>query len=571
MKTRKTSLFTIIFISLGTLLLLTGYIKISGIENRADNADLTLSVGQLQIPVLLNREDNPVLSMCIEVKDEKQSFSVQEIKLSMAGTTRLEDIELVRIFYTKADSIFNTSQKYGEIIPDEKNIKITGDWELKPGRNYFWVSYKLKSDADLLHKVDASCEEIILGSGIKLKPNLNSSAITMRIGVALRQPWDDGVHTYRIPGLATTQKGTLLGIYDVRRTKAAGRDLQGDIDIGLCRSTDGGQTWAPMRIILDKGIWGSLPQKYNGISDACILVDDNSDNIFVAALWMHGLINRDGQFLEGLTYKNNEWNHQWRDKGSQPGFGVKQTSQFMITRSIDDGKTWEEPKNLTTLLKKKEWWLFAPAPGNGITLSDGTLVFPTQGRDAEGLPFSNITYSKDGGLTWNTSNPAFHNTTESTVVQLSDGSLMLNVRDNRNRTIKGEHNGRAVAITKDMGETWLKHPTSHKTLKEPVCMASLHKHVYVENGERKSILLFSNPNDQYRRKNMTIKVSFDDGMTWPEKYWFLLDEGQDIVWRGYYSCLTSVDNEHIGILYGGSQPWLVFEKIALNELLKIKN
>ncbi|HRU57475.1 MAG TPA: sialidase family protein, partial [Bacteroidales bacterium] len=59
--------------------------------------------------------------------------------------------------------------------------------------------------------------------------------------------------------------------------------------------------------------------------------------------------------------------------------------------------------------------------------------------------------------------------------------------------------------------------------------------------------------------------SFDDGLTWPEEYYFLLDEGTG---RGY-SCLTSVDERTIGILYESSQADLVFESIPLEELLKI--
>lgn len=73
------------------------------------------------------------------------------------------------------------------------------------------------------------------------------------------------------------------------------------------------------------------------------------------------------------------------------------------------------------------------APGNGITLRDGTLVMPTQGRDATGLPFSNIIFSKDHGKTWTVSSHARTNTTECAVAELADGSLLLNMRDNLNR------------------------------------------------------------------------------------------------------------------------------------------
>jgi len=235
----------------------------------------------------------------------------------------------------------------------------------------------------------------------------------------------------------------------------------------------------------------------------------------------------------------------------------------LIAKSSDDGKTWSEPINLTEMCKKEAWWLWAPAPGNGITLKDGTLVLPTQGRDKNGLPFSNITYSKDSGKTWKTSNPAYSNTTECAVVELDNGVLMLNMRDNRNEKEKGATNGRAIAITTNLGDTWTEHATSHGALQEPVCMASLYKHEYTVDGKKQSVLIFSNPNTKQGRYNITIKASLDQGKTWPEKYWLLLDEGYG---RGY-SSLTSVDEQTIGIFYESSQADMTFQKIELKELL----
>ncbi len=75
-----------------------------------------------------------------------------------------------------------------------------------------------------------------------------------------------------------------------------------------------------------------------------------------------------------------------------------------------------------------------------------------------------------------------------------------------------------------MGETWQEHETSHGALIEPVCMASIHKHEFSEGGAKKSVLFFSNPNSKDGRHHMTIKVSFDNGETWPEENWMLLDE-----------------------------------------------
>ena len=199
---------------------------------------------------------------------------------------------------------------------------------------------------------------------------------------------------------------------------------------------------------------------------------------------MHGLLDKDGKWIEGLNENSTNWTHQWKGRGSQPGTGLKETSQFMIAKSTDDGLSWGFPDNITSKTKRPEWWLFAPAPGQGITLTDGTLVFPTQGRDENGLPFSNITYSKDHGKTWVTSNPAYQDVTECSVVQLGDGALMLNMRDNRNRGNK-DVNGRRICTTIDLGESWKEHPTSRRALVEPTCMASLHRHEYMEEGKKK--------------------------------------------------------------------------------------
>lgn len=85
---------------------------------------------------------------------------------------------------------------------------------------------------------------------------------------------------------------------------------------------------------------------------------------------MHGVINSQGVWLKDLNENSNEWNHQWRNKGSQLGLNPYETSQFLITKSSDDGKTWSEPVNLTKMCKKPEWWLWAPAQGHGITLKE---------------------------------------------------------------------------------------------------------------------------------------------------------------------------------------------------------
>ena len=400
------------------------------------------------------------------------------------------------------------------------NLKLEGEY----------VIGSLAGDFNLLDEVKLQFEGIEFEGGSLFRQPLEA---TFRAAHPIHRQGEMACHTTRIPAITRTKKGTLLGVYDLRYNSA--KDLQEHIDIGLSRSTDGGQTWEKPRAIMDMGDFGGKPQKENGCSDPNILVDPASGRIFVSAVWTHG----------------KPGTHQWVGKGSEPGYGINQSSQFMMVYSDDDGLTWSKPENWTKRLKKKEWHLFAPAPGNGISLRDGTLVMPTQGRDAEGRPFSNITWSKNGGKSWTVSRPARGNTTECSVVELGDGRLMLNMRDNRNRSDKTSTNGRAVAVTEDLGQTWKKHSSDHGALPEPTCMASLIGH----KGE----LYFSNPHHKSVRSHTTIQRSRDQGVTWSEKNHVLLDEGRG---KGY-SSLVMIDDETIGILYESSRANLVFQKLLL--------
>ncbi|WP_236017498.1 exo-alpha-sialidase [Roseivirga sp. E12] len=350
--------------------------------------------------------------------------------------------------------------------------------------------------------------------------------------VIVRNHGDSEVDTYRIPGLVTSKKGTLIAVYDMRRNGAV--DLQEDVDIGMSRSTDKGDSWEPMKVIMDMGEWGGLPENQNGIGDPSVLVDEQTGTIWVAAVWAHG-----------HPGERNWW-------ASKPGMSPKTTSQFMLTKSEDDGLTWSQPINITSQVKEPKWHLLLQGPGKGITMSNGMLVFPAQFKDENEMPHSTIIYSQDRGETWEIGTGAKPNTTESQVVELEDGSLMLNMRDNRGGS-------RSVYTTQDMGKTWTEHPTSRSALVEPVCMASLIKHNY----RGKEYLLFSNPNSVEKRENMTIKLSSDMGSTWPEAHQLLLDKG---IGRGY-SCMTSINEETIGILYESSFADLVFQKVRISDLL----
>ncbi len=172
--------------------------------------------------------------------------------------------------------------------------------------------------------------------------------------------------------------------------------------------------------------------------------------------------------------------------------------------------------------------------------------------------FSTIILSRDHGTTWTVSSPSAIGNSECQAVQLDDGSILLNARTARPTKF------RSVWVTDDLGKTWRPHETHRKSLIEPNCNGSLLRFDYQEEGEPKNVLLFANPRSQTGRDHHSIQVSFDGGLTWPEKYRLLLDEGRG---NGYPS-MTRVDASHVGIVYEGSQAHLVFEKLSLSELLK---
>ena len=327
----------------------------------------------------------------------------------------------------------------------------------------------------------------------------------------VRKQGDDNVHTYRIPGLACSTKGTLLAVFDLRHKHSG--DLPADIDVGLMRSTDMGKTWQKMQVVMDYDK-NEKDARGNGVGDPSILVDRKTGNIFVAALWSKG---------------NRGWN------GSGPGLTPEETGQFVIAKSSDDGLTWAKPMNISATLKGRDakWRLCFQGPGRGIQLQDVTLVFPAQYRDADAVAHSCFIYSKDGGESWAISAPAIPGkkpTSESMIAQLPDGNLVLTMRD---ESRPGKRAWSAYEWKGDLGsgkwsEPWWVNP-------DPTCMASLVSHP-------RGLLLFSNPNSSRQRIALTIRASTDGGKTWSTGK--LLDERPC-----QYSSMTVLPDGSIGVLY----------------------
>ena len=521
----------------------------------------SLYVREQQIPILIDRTDNVLLEMRIPAQ---KGDVLNKLTLSFGEGTNMSDIKAVRLFYSGVEAPSREGIHFGpityitgftprgsraedssysikqdEVVAPNRSLTLTSRQPMIKGINYFWVSIEMKPETSLLSRVSFSLQEaVISGKAVDITWCGKADA-PRRVGVGVRLGGDDGSAAFRIPGLVTTNKGTLLGVYDIRYNSSV--DLQEKVDIGVSRSTDKGQTWEKMRVAMTFGTTGGLPHSQNGVGDPSILVDERTNTIWIVAAWTHGMGN-------GRAW----WN-------SMPGMTSDETAQLMMVKSMDDGKTWSEPINITSQVKDPSWYFLLQGPGRGITMKDGTLVFPFQYIDSTRVPNAGIMYSKDRGETWHLHNLARVNTTEAQVAEVEPGVLMLNMRDNRGGS-------RAVAITKDLGKTWSEHPSSRSALPEPVCMASLIKVDAKDNITGKKLLLFSNPNTTNGRHHITIKASLDGGLTWPAEHQVLLDEAEG--WG--YSCLSMIDRETVGIFYESSVAHMTFQAIKLADLITLK-
>ena len=423
--------------------------------------------------------------------------------------------------------------------PKDGPVLLSFHTPLTADENYLYVSMEIdsrKTDLSDVFRCEVGSLTLDDGGGPRKVEIRQHGFSERRLGVAVRDHGWDGVDSYRIPGLVCIPKGTLVAVYDIRRDSSS--DLNGDIDIGVSRSTDGGRTWEKMRVAMDMGEAGGLPQGQNGIGDPCILVDNNTGELLLAGIWSHG---RGGGYAIF---------------SSRTGMDPADVSQMMLCRSKDDGKTWSKPENITAQVKASYESVCFQGPGAGITMQDGTLVFPAQWWDAGKTPSAGIIYSRDHGKTWQRCGQTVPHTCECQVAEIAPGVLMLNMRNHGT-----PDHARKVFISEDMGDTWQSHP-SNNTLNEPVCQASLLKIPADGNDLGKDLLFFSNPASNPGARNLiTLRASTDLGQTWP--YSLLLDEEHG--WG--YSCIAPVDAQTVGILYESSAAQLVFQRIRLRELL----
>jgi sialidase-1 len=320
----------------------------------------------------------------------------------------------------------------------------------------------------------------------------------------------DGYHTFRIPAIVVTNKGTLLAFCEGRKT--GGGDA-GNIDTVVSRSTDGGKTWSEPQVVWDDGD--------NTCGNPAPVVDRDTGTIWLPLTWNLGT-DKEKQIMEG--------------KSQEP-------RQVYVTSSTDDGVTWAKPTKISESVRKPHWRWYATGPGNAIQLKRGAhkgrLLIPanhSDHTDPEKHPYrSHVFWSDDHGKTWQLGGVHEDRTNESAVVELADGSVLQSMRSYHKK------NNRAVSVSTDGGKTW--GPVRlDDALQTPVCQGSVLRFTWPDaSGDGKSRILFSCPKGS-KRTNLTVWESFDEGKTWPvskEIY-----DGSSA-----YSNLVDLDGGRIGVLY----------------------
>ena len=349
---------------------------------------------------------------------------------------------------------------------------------------------------------------------------------------------------YHIPGVVVTAKGTVLAWCEARK-RAAGVSDWDDIRILLRRSTDDGKTWSAAKSIAD--IPG--PKTKNPFAVKMKNVDPNdvtyNNPVLIAS--KNGIVH----MLFCLEYE-----------------------RCFYQRSEDDGLSRSKPIELTATFeafkKAYAWKVLATGPNHSIELKTGRLLVPVwlstgEGGNAHRPSVTATIYSDDQGKTWNAGDIAvpctdeWTNPNETVAIELNDGRVMLNVRS------ESKAHRRLITTSPDGATQWSP-PQFDDALLEPICMAGIVR--YDHAGQR--LILFSNPHNleggrggqpepgkSRARKNLSIKLSRDEGSTWPVNK--LLENGPSM-----YSDLAVTPTGIILCFYGrGTQPGFAGSSLTL--------
>lgn len=323
---------------------------------------------------------------------------------------------------------------------------------------------------------------------------------------------EDGVFAYFVYGLSVTSKGTILAFAEARITSGAD---DGAHHIVMKRSTDQGLSFSKSKVILES-------KKGQSWANPTVVQDQKTKEIFI-------------------FYALNKEN---------------KSSEVYYQTSKDDGQSWSEAKEVTSLFKNNRhgWTFHVPGPGHGIQLKNGRLIVPVWHRKAIDFPTSqrlygvNCIYSDDHGKTWKIgADTPVGELNESQIIAQKNGDILL-----IGRTINSKMGVyQAKVYSRNGGESW-----SEKLEYDPF-LSGRPCDIGLTNYPKKSgTYLLSQPANQKQRKELTIRMSDDDGKTWPINK-ILEREGST------YSDLAVLPDHTVICLYGNGGVAHMPKKVTL--------
>ncbi|WP_136604442.1 sialidase family protein [Paenibacillus dokdonensis] len=440
--------------------------------------------------------------------------------------------------------------------------------------------------------------------------NIKNDSFTKMKPVTVFAPGMFGSAAYRIPSLLTTRKGTLIAGIDVRW--AGTQDNPNHISLAIRRSTDEGETWRDIQLLVEypgEGADGAAA------IDSALLEDRITGTLWMLyshtpggiGLWASQQslgFNEDGLRLlydeSGQEYILNV-NGEVTDKtGANTNYVVKdngdvlfngeysgniylkediqprslleaRTSFLQVIKSEDDGITWSKPIELNAQVKKSWMKFIGAGPGRGLQLTAdrhrGRLVFPVYFTNQDMFMSNSIIYSDDHGQTWQmgespndgrmwegemlsaeTMKSFSAQLTESQVVEMDNGDLKILMRNH------AATKRTAVAVSKDGGQSWGEVSFASELI-DPICQATVIN--YPDLGDGKLRLIWANPADPDNRILGTVRLSEDGGHTWT--YSRTVNAGPY-----YYSCLTVLPSGELGLLYEGDEFHIYFIKFSID-------
>lgn len=360
-----------------------------------------------------------------------------------------------------------------------------------------------KLELDEMGVTDPQLQEtaaLAVADEVHTRPQIHSHAVIFNGGAG-------GYHSYRIPSIVKTTNGTLLAFAEGRRWN--NKDY-GDINLVYKRSTDNGSTWSSLLEVIGagNGTWGN----------PTAVVDWSTGRVWLFMSWNDGY---HSQFGASGFEVIDDWGER----------------RVYVSYSDDHGISWSAPQDLTNSLLPPGYTWDAMGPGVGIQkkfgVNQGRLIVPAFGRNI---------YSDDHGATWHYELiPS--GTDEGTIVELMDGTLMRN--DRGGGTLWNQSKRRKIS-TGTIGNgfsSW----TSDNTLLDPKCEGSIFRY----NTDSPHRIVFLNPASTVRRCKMRVRISYDDGNTWPisrKTHDWLSDEETCDQGKGGYSSMTKTADYCIGAL-----------------------